>query len=90
MRRVHLVIHGVVQGVSFRWFTRAEAARLGLTGWVRNRPNGTVEAVAEGPDATLGELVAFCRRGPSGARVIRVEVTWSEATGEHASFEIRH
>ena len=70
---VCLVIRGRVQGVGYRWWARAEARRLGLDGWVRNRADGSVELVAAGPADRLAELEALCRRGPSSARVIAVE-----------------
>lgn len=84
--RVHLRIYGQVQGVFFRASTEAEARRLGLTGWVRNRPDGSVEALAEGPKAKLEELAAWCRHGPPRAQVDRVEVEWSAASGEFSGF----
>ena len=89
-RRVHLRVHGIVQGVSFRWSTEREARRLGLTGWVRNRPDGSVEAVAEGPEDALRALVAWCRRGPPGAEVEAVEEQWAAGEDEFSRFEIRH
>jgi len=84
--RVHLRIYGQVQGVFFRASTEAEARRLGFTGWVRNCPDGSVEVVAEGPRARLENLVAWCRHGPPRAQVDRVEIEWSEATGEFSRF----
>jgi acylphosphatase len=84
-RQVHVV--GRVQGVGFRWHTRAEARALGVTGWVKNLADGRVEAWFEGPAASVESLVAWLRRGPSGAHVEDVEVL--EATPRHpASFEI--
>jgi acylphosphatase len=73
--RRHLVVRGTVQGVGYRWSLSREARRLGVHGWVRNRPDGTVEAVAEGPDESVAGLVAWCRSGPGGAAVTAVEVT---------------
>jgi acylphosphatase len=70
---VHLRIHGQVQGVSFRWYARREAQALGLAGWVRNCPDGTVEAVAEGSEEDVRRFVAWANHGPSGACVDRVE-----------------
>jgi acylphosphatase len=64
-----IVVEGRVQGVGFRAFTRATAARLGLAGWVRNREDGAVELEAEGEEHSLDALVAALRRGPSAARV---------------------
>jgi acylphosphatase len=86
--RVHLRIYGQVQGVFFRASTESEARRLGVTGWVRNRPDGSVEAVAEGPKADLENLLAWCRHGPPRAQVDRVEVEWGEATGEFSGFRM--
>jgi acylphosphatase len=80
--RVRLVITGVVQGVSFRWYARLEAERLRLSGWVRNLPTGEVEAVAEGPAADVDAFVTWCRHGPPSARVDRVDATREEPRGE--------
>lgn len=71
--RRRVVVHGRVQGVYFRGSTQAEARAAGLAGWVRNRPEGTVEAVFEGPADAVARLVAFCRSGPRAARVDRLE-----------------
>lgn len=86
---VQAVVHGHVQGVYFRVFTRDEAIRLGLTGSVRNRyPFGTVEVTAEGAKARLEELINKLREGPAGARVNRVDVRWSDYQGIYAGFSI--
>ncbi|WP_375407806.1 acylphosphatase [uncultured Methylobacterium sp.] len=74
MRRVEVVIRGRVQGVGFRVWTRTEAQRLGLSGHVRNRSDGSVEAVFVGPDAAVSAMVEACRRGPPGARVEDVDI----------------
>ena len=74
--RVHLVVRGRVQGVFYRGAMRAEAQRLGVAGWVRNLPDGTVEAEAEGERAALDALVAWAHHGPPGARVAGVAVEW--------------
>jgi acylphosphatase len=87
-RRVSLRIRGKVQGVFFRESTRTEATRLGLTGWVRNRDDGSVEAVAEGEPASLEEFIRWCHRGPQAARVTDVERTESEPTGEFRAFTV--
>jgi acylphosphatase len=87
-RRVSLRIRGKVQGVFFRESTRLEASRLGLTGWVRNRDDGSVEAVAEGEQATLEEFIRWCHRGPQAARVTDVERTESAPTGEFRAFTV--
>jgi len=89
LRRLRLRIHGIVQGVGFRWFVRSNARSLGLVGYVRNVPDGSVEVVAEGEEEALRKLADLCRRGPMLARVERVQEEWSEATGEFSSFDIR-
>jgi len=86
--RARVVVSGRVQGVFFRSDTQDEALRHGLTGWVRNLPDGRVEAVFEGEKDKVDRLIEFCRRGPPGARVTRVEVTWENYTGEFKSFNI--
>ncbi|RMH54040.1 MAG: acylphosphatase [Candidatus Hydrogenedentota bacterium] len=73
-RRVRFVVSGFVQGVGFRWFVREEAASRGLTGFVRNCPDGTVRGEAEGERALLEEFLESLRRGPSAARVDGVEI----------------
>jgi acylphosphatase len=83
----HLVISGRVQGVGFRYSMAEEAERLGATGWVRNRRDGTVEAVIDGQAVAVEALLAWARRGPLAARVS--DVTISEAGGTFARFEMR-
>ena len=80
--RAHVVVRGDVQGVFFRAETRDRAASLGLGGWVRNNPDGTVEAVFEGERERVDSMVDWCRRGPSLARVEDVDVTWEQPAGE--------
>jgi acylphosphatase len=89
-RRAHVFISGRVQGVSFRWYTVNTAQRLGLTGWVRNLPDGRVEAVFEGPDEAVRQAVAWCQHGERPARVEDVEVTYGTATGEFTSFRVTY
>lgn len=86
--RVHLRVWGRVQGVFFRASTRDKAVLLGLRGWVRNRADGTVEAVAEGPEDALQRLVTWVHRGPPIADVAEVEVVWEEEAGLRG-FEVR-
>ena len=74
MRRSHILIYGFVQGVGFRFAVQRAASSRGVSGWVRNRPDGAVEAVFEGEPVDVEALVDFCRRGPRGAEVERVEV----------------
>ena len=87
--RAHLLVSGRVQGVAFRASTADAARRLGLRGWVRNLPDGRVEAEAEGGRPAVEALVAWCRRGPPAAQVDDVTVTWGEPRGGLAGFEIR-
>ena len=89
MTRVHLKINGRVQGVYFRASTVQEARKLGLSGWVMNCPDGSVEAVAEGARQKLDELIAWCRQGPTGARVAGVDVRWEKAENNFYGFSIR-
>ena len=87
--RAHLVIHGRVQGVWFRGSARNEAERLGLTGWVRNCPDGSVEAVIEGPQMNVQRMVVWCHQGPRLAQVTRVDQQWGEHTGEFPGFSVK-
>ena len=87
-RRLHLVIHGRVQGVFFRASARDEAVQHGLTGWVRNLPDGSVECVAEGAEPALQSFAAWCREGPPSARVDRVDERWGDASGELEGFRV--
>lgn len=73
-KQLHLVVRGRVQGVSFRASTQREARRLGLCGWVKNRPDGSVEILAEGSENALADLVRWAHEGPTFARVDRVDV----------------
>ena len=86
--RVHLTIKGRVQGVYFRASTRDKALELGLTGWVKNSPDGSVEAVFEGPREQLKKSVSWCYKGPAGAAVTGVDEKWYDYTGEFESFDI--
>ena len=86
--RVHLIIEGRVQGVWFRESTRKEAVSLGVFGWVRNLPDGTVEVMAEGPKEAVKGLVSWCRHGPPVASVDHVHEKYQEWKGEFQSFEI--
>ncbi|MBN1202397.1 MAG: acylphosphatase [Anaerolineae bacterium] len=88
--RLHAVVHGYVQGVNFRANTQREAVRRGLTGWVRNCWDGTVEVIAEGPRRTLEQFEQYLHRGPLAATVERVDVTYGNATGEFSGFHIRY
>lgn len=87
-RRVHLRIHGRVQGVFFRASTLDKAKALGLTGWVRNNPDGSVEVVAEGSGDELEKLVEWSQGGPRHAVVNKVEVDWEPYLDEYTEFTI--
>jgi len=87
--RLHAMVHGRVQGVSFRYSTVLKAQELGVAGYVRNKWDGTVEVVAEGPQRTLQQLLVWLRIGPRPARVSRVDTTWQVAKGNMTSFEVR-
>ncbi len=90
LERLRARVRGFVQGVGFRAFVVREARRLGLRGFVRNCPDGSVEVVAEGPEERLRELEALLRRGPSGAVVRDVEARREPATREFPGFDIRY
>jgi acylphosphatase len=85
---VHARIRGVVQGVGYRANAAARARELALRGWVRNRADGSVELIAEGPREQLDALIQWCRVGPRLARVDAIDHEWSAATGEFEQFEI--
>ena len=87
--RAHIFVEGRVQGVFFRYETRVEARKKSVQGWVRNRPDGRVEAIFEGEKGKVDDMIDFCTRGPSGARVTRVEVVWEESSSDYQDFTIR-
>ena len=87
--RLHATIEGRVQGVGYRYFVEENAIVLGLTGWVRNRWNGSVETIAESDRQSLEKFLAALRRGPRASSVIGVNVQWLDATGEFTRFSIR-
>jgi acylphosphatase len=88
-QQLHAVVHGRVQGVSFRYYTLNRANELGLVGWVRNLEDRSVEVLAEGPRHALDELLDFLNQGPPSARVSHVDIEWSMASGYYDRFEIR-
>ena len=91
MKRLTLIVHGLVQGVNFRWRAREEAEKLGLVGYVRNRDDGTVELVAEGDEEQLNALKEWCCRGPRHANVERCEEKWEDIGSlTFGDFEIRY
>lgn len=87
--RAHVFVDGRVQGVFFRSETRRCAERQNVTGWIRNLPDGKVEAVFEGEEENVKELLQFCKRGPPAAKVTDVEVAWENYAGEFSEFEMR-
>ncbi|MFB6109906.1 MAG: acylphosphatase [Halodesulfurarchaeum sp.] len=86
--RAHVFVSGTVQGVYFRANTREEARKRSVDGWVRNLEDGRVEAVFEGPESAVEEMIEWCHEGSPKATVTDVSVTWEEPTGEEG-FEIR-
>lgn len=88
--RAHVVISGIVQGVFFRVETQQAAQKYGVNGWVRNRRDGTVEAVIEGERSRVESMLDWCRTGPPRAVVDNVAVEWEEHTGEMADFRVSH
>ena len=90
MERLHLKVSGLVQGVFFRANTRDEALKLGLTGFVRNLPDGSVEIVAEGDREILDELLRWCQKGPRISRVDHLDHTWDKTDGSFDTFEIAY
>jgi acylphosphatase len=86
--RAHVFISGRVQGVFFRANARREALRLGVKGWIRNLYDGRVEAVIEGEEDKVKMMVEWCKRGPPGAIVSKVEIFWEPYKGEYKSFDI--
>ena len=87
---VHVVISGRVQGVWFRASTKQKAEQLGLTGWVKNTHEGNVEAVFEGDDKKISEIISWCHQGPPMAKVVNVEVNNQAPTNSFDSFSIRY
>ena len=90
VKRVHVRIEGVVQGVFFRAHTQEQAQRLGLNGWVRNRPDGSVEAVMEGEASRIEQMIQWCHEGPPMSNVTHVEVSEQEPLGERGGFSIKY
>lgn len=86
--RICVTVHGRVQGVAFRHHTQCRAVELGVTGWVRNQTDGSVEGLFEGSDAAVSALVEWCRSGPPAARVERLDISVGEPTNEFSTFKI--
>ena len=85
--RVHIFVSGRVQGVFFRQKTKQQAEKLSVAGWIRNLPDGRVEAVFEGEEPAVKALEDYCHHGPSSAIVANVDSKWETYRGEFASFE---
>lgn len=88
--RRRVVISGRVQGVNFRYYTRSMARQVGAVGWVRNLPDGNVEAVIEGAPEVVEEVISWCWNGPPSGRVDNVLVQEESPTGEFADFDIKY
>jgi acylphosphatase len=88
--RAHVFVSGRVQGVFFRSETKHKADRYDVKGWVRNLPDGRVEAVFEGEEEAVKALIEFCKRGPSGARITNVDLRWENFAGEFDAFKVRY
>jgi len=90
MKRFHLLIKGRVQMVGFRYFTRKKAQELGVNGWIKNLPDGDVEAVIEGEDSAVEQLIKYCKRGPLFADVTNIEIQERRYSKEFKQFEIHY
>ncbi len=88
--RARVIVEGRVQGVFFRHHTEETALRLGVKGWVKNRRDGSVEAVFEGDQERVDQIIQWCHRGPSEARVKTVSVAWEQYTGEFEDFYVTY
>ncbi|MDE2025872.1 MAG: acylphosphatase [Patescibacteria group bacterium] len=90
MKQVHLLITGFVQGVGYRKFVRHEARKRGITGWVRNLKDGSVEALAVGIEVQLKELIAECYKGPFLSQVDNIHEEWEEEHETFEEFSVKH
>lgn len=88
VKRLSARIHGRVQGVGFRYYTREVARELGLTGWVRNTWDGDVEVMAEGEEGRLARFIGMLREGPPRAEVSQIDTSWSDPTNEYDRFYV--
>ena len=86
--RAHVVVRGRVQGVFYRAIAQDHARSLGLTGWIRNRPDGNVECLLEGPRDGIEAMLAWCEKGPPHARVDGVDVKWEDTPREFTTFRV--
>ena len=90
LERLHAIVHGRVQGVNFRGYTHQKAASLGVTGWIRNRADGTVETIAEGTESALTAYLEWLKTGPPSSDVERVDAMWGKASHEFDEFRVRY
>ncbi|NPU83977.1 MAG: acylphosphatase [Syntrophaceae bacterium] len=90
MKRMRIIVSGIVQGVAFRAWTVRTARARGVTGWVRNLPDGRVEALVEGEDEAVDAVAAWCRQGPPAATVTNMEAREEPYSGEFQDFRIRY
>lgn len=88
--RAYVLVSGRVQGVWFRASTKEKAEQLGLNGWVKNTTNGDVEAVFEGEEPKVNEMIAWCHQGPPSAQVTKVKVSHESFSGEYKEFFVRY
>ena len=88
--RAHAIITGIVQGVFFRVETQRAAERIGVNGWVRNKRDGSVEAVFEGDRDRVDEVLQWCHQGASRSTVTNVDVQWQDYSGEYTEFQITY
>ncbi|MDD5556765.1 MAG: acylphosphatase [bacterium] len=89
MKRVRIIAGGVVQGVCFRYYAQRTADSIGVTGWIRNLPDGRIEAVIEGGDAEVDRMAAWFRHGPPGASVEEISAAVEPYAGEFRDFRVR-
>lgn len=89
-KQVHIIVRGRVQGVFYRACAREEANKLNITGWTKNREDGAVEIIAEGEEKDLKRFVDWCKQGPPASNVTDIQSSFSEATNEFESFNIKY
>ena len=90
MRRVNVIVSGVVQGVNFRRYTQLTARQLGVNGWIRNLPDGRVEGCFEGEAESVGSLLDWCNSGPPAGRVDNLEIREEHFAAEFSDFSIKY
>ena len=90
IKAAHILVRGLVQGVGYRYYAFRAARQLGLVGWVKNLPDGTVEVETEGDDGALNEFIGELKAGPRSSVVREVDVRWIKATGKYSDFDVRY